>query len=267
LGEISQDDEWDSINYRILMEAMQGLTLGGSKKEHIFIREYIDCVQELAGTWKAFQKEYFDDDGTKYNKTVFGRKPGKYSIRAADGGDPVSDYINKFGLQTIFQKGVYLKLVRTVLRRSDSNLNRYRMNEIHGGSNANDWDYSIDESQGTALIQINVLYFNDGKNDLVFGFQQQGKSVKINCAATPYDPSKKSWIEPYESIFKEYAKNHPPFKVNHGKTKAYVSMGTSDFNMVDKTFPEMAREFYKKFKEARGIIAELDRVRLEWHNG
>jgi hypothetical protein len=268
LGEMPQNDEWNSITYTLLVAAMQGLTLGGSIKEYVFIREYIDCVQELAGTWKTFQEEYIDNNVTKYNKTVFGGKPKKYSISRTDGSDPVSDYINKFALQTIFQRGVYLKLVRYVLQRRYHKFTGYisdvNIKESDGSYKYSDkWSYSIDESQGTAFIQINVQYFNDGKKKFVFGFQQQGNSVKINCAVIPYAQSKKNLIEPYESIFKECAKNHPQFRVNYGKSKAYISMSTSDFKIVDKTFEELYGEFIKKFEEAREIIAELDRLRIK----
>lgn len=270
LGELSQDAEWDSIPYAMLAEAMQGLMLRGSKKEYVFIREYIDCIQELTGKWEAFQQEYIHNNGTKYNKTVFGGKPKKYAISRTDGSDPVSDYINRFSLRTIFQKGVYLKLIRYALQKKYRKLNSYKFDinakESDGSYKySNKWNYSIDESQGTALIQIDVQYFYDGKNNLAFGFQQQGNSVKINCGVPgiQYPASKKSWIEPYESIFAECVKNHPQFRVNHGRTNAYISMSTSDFNIMDKTFVELQKEFCQKFDEARKIIAELDRLRTE----
>jgi len=137
--------------------------------------------------------------------------------------DEKKDYIRSNNLETIFQRA-FLKMVFQEIIKQYFTMNI---------------GWEISETNGNALIQIDIDRLNVNGATFILGIQYQNTAVKINARSANYLNSKKDEIAPLLNIFKDYADNSKVFnKFNPPHQKAYVSISTK-IGLQEKSMNEI----------------------------
>jgi hypothetical protein len=82
-----------------------------------------------------------------------------------NGNEDIISYIENSGLGVIFQKGFYTKIMESI----ELNYKEKRL-----------FDWYVYETQGIALIQIIIEYYNIENKIYILGLQYQNNTLKIN---------------------------------------------------------------------------------------
>lgn len=194
-GEISNDTNWNCIDYQAVRDAISDLD-----NTNTYINDYLSLLNRLISSRDKFLKDH-----TKY-KEVFKRSGMKAEDRFVKPLHPRDD-TEKFICENKLERMYIETLFRRVLIEQ-------------GFSNA-----GIDESHGVALIQIDFFKFltKDNKTQLKVGLQIQGSSLKYVLSSTDYSKSTKDDL-PNELIDHiELALDKIQFRSNSARSKAYHS--------------------------------------------
>ena len=197
-GEISNDTNWNCIDYQAVRDAISTL-----ESSNTYILDYLSLLNRLISSRDTFLKDH------KKYKEVFKRSGMKAEDRFVKPIHPRDDterFICENKLERMF--------IETLYRRVLIDL---------GFSNA-----GIDESHGVALIQIDFFKFlsKDNKTLLKVGLQIQGSSLKYVLSSTDYHNSTKDDL-PNELIDHiEVALDKTQFRSNSARSKAYHSWST-----------------------------------------
>ncbi|HYX07751.1 MAG TPA: PD-(D/E)XK nuclease family protein [Bacteroidales bacterium] len=204
------NQEWIPISFEKLKDSLENVEWNESKRETVFIKEYIQTLGNLTGVYN----EFIDNHRNYANVFTDGTKK-KYEKERYK--NELQDYIRRNQLETIFQKA-YLK---TVLK--DANIEFIE----------------IGETRGTALFQTLISEVNVDGEIFRLGFQFQGKAMKINLVHKNYADSKpeqvgERLIEIFKNVFHRQ-NNYNSF--NKPRKKAYISVSktlTNEIFNIDK---------------------------------
>ncbi len=248
-GEISNDENWNCIDYQVVRDAINSLDCDNS-----YINDYLSLLNRLISSREAFLRNH-----TKY-KEVFNRSGMKAEDRffnkPLDPCDEIEKFICENKLERMFIETLYRKIL------------------IDQGFN----NAGIDESHGVALIQIDFFKFlqKDNIKQLKAGLQIQGNSLKYVLSSTDYHNSTKDDLpnEYIEHI--NCAIDKSIFRSNSARSKSYHSwsrkisenqklenLEISSFVSWLKTQAEEAEKFWRehllKMKENR-LINDFDKL-------
>jgi hypothetical protein len=205
------NDKWTSISFYQLKEALNSVDLPQNIKETIFIKEYIQTLDNLVYVYnqfvnnhRRFENVFTDGSKKKYEKNKQ--------------ADIIKDYIRANQLETIFQKAFIKDLA----------------NQFADGFN-----YELSETRGNANIQFYLKTFINNNENFRIGFQFQGKTLKINLAHENYANSKPDQItDSLKGSFKKlFLKTNGYDRFNNPRSKAYIS--------VSKNIPKELYEMEK----------------------
>jgi hypothetical protein len=191
------NSEWIPVSFEKLRDSLIEIDWDANKKETIFIKEYIQTLDNLVKVFnqfvsdhKAFKNVFTDGYKKKFEKNSY--------------VDESHDYIRKNQLETIFQKA-FLKIIA----------NEAEINPDE-----------ISETRGTALMQVHFGEVSNFGKSFRLGFQFQGKTMKINLAHEDYADSKTDQIDALlTNKFKEiFYKQGGYNRFNKPRSKAYISV-------------------------------------------
>jgi hypothetical protein len=115
---------------------------------------------------------------------------------------------------------------------------------------------------GNFIFQIELFYFvyNLKNRDYVYsiGFQYEQSTVKINCARNPYNDSIKDEIVDIEPIFEKHSCINSFFdKVNHGHTRAYISISRMDNNFTKYNTDELCFKLFEIIENSIDLLNDI----------
>lgn len=194
IGEEPKNNNWNIISFENLLKALHNINWDNKHKESLFIKEYIQTLNNLVVSFKTFIGNHQDFDSV-FNDG-FKSKHNKVQYQ-----NIIKEYIRINQLETIFQKA-FLKEVSLL---------------------ANLEQYYITETRGTALIQIFVgsVFFENKEYHL--GLQFQGTCLKINLILQTKAKSK------IPDVLKDYfgntfSKKNEYNRYNRNNSNPYISV-------------------------------------------
>jgi hypothetical protein len=206
-----QNQEWKPISFEKLRDCLKSIQWPADKKETIFIKEYVQTLDNLVNLFNEFVSNYkdFENVFTDGYKRKYEKDPFQNESK---------DYIRKNQLETIFQKA-FLKIIA---REAEINYDEIR------------------ETRGTALIQIYFREINVLGETFRLGFQFQGKTLKINLAHKDYADSEPGQMgEKLINTFRNsFFKQNGYESFNKPRSKAYISVSktrSTEIYKMDKS--------------------------------
>ena len=202
-----QNQEWKPISFEKLRDSLNSIQWPAKKNETIFIREYIQTLDNLVCVFNQFVSNHknFENVFADGSKKKYEKKPYQ---------DDSKDYIRKNQLETIFQKAFLKKILKS----------------------ANIEYIEISETRGTALFQTSICEIDAAGELFRLGFQFKGKSLKINLVHKNYGDSKPEQLgEILIRIFKSnFYQINGYDTFNKPRKKAYISVSkTLDKEVYD----------------------------------
>ncbi|KKR21577.1 MAG: hypothetical protein UT48_C0006G0029 [Parcubacteria group bacterium GW2011_GWE2_39_37] len=228
---------WQNLSYVNFYEALRKFKFNNPNKAEQFIfNEYLVSLERLISVYGSFDLNHraFANVFTDGSKT----KDEKYKISKNYSLDQL--YVLDNQLETIFQK----YFIEKVAKKLNLNGNKYK----------------IDESNGTALLQITFEGLNMGDATFIVGLQFQGRAVKLNCASDDYKNSKKEDLPKKICDIFEVMAECDDFRLNHSKTKAYISISEKekmDSDLWQKPFDDICKIFNDKIKKFEPIAKKF----------
>lgn len=222
IGEKPTNDQWNVISFENLHRALKSINWKDNIKESIFIKEYVDTLNNLVFSFKIFRENHKDFDSV-FND---GYKSKHNKVQHQDA---IKDYIRINQLETIFQKAFLKEILKSA--------------ELE--------NYVITETRGTALIQIfveSILYEN---KEYHLGLQFQGTCLKINLILQTKTKSK------IPDVLKDYfgntfSKKNEYNRYNRNNSNPYIS--------VSKNLQRQLHEM-DKIEIAEVLKAEIDFIK------
>lgn len=224
IGEKPINNDWKVISFDNLLSALIHIDWNEKHKETIFIKEYLQTLNNLVISFNAFINNHqeFDsvfDDGFK-SKHI--KKPYLNKIK---------DYVRINQLETIFQKA-FLKEVSLI---------------------ANLEHFVITETRGTALIQIFVDSITFENKEYHLGLQLQGKCLKINLILQTNNKTKTK----IPDVLKDY------FGTSFSKKNGYTRYNKNNSNPYISVSKNLSNHLYEldKFNISTILNVELDYIK------
>ena len=194
IGEEPKNNNWNVISFENLFKALDNINWNDKNRESLFIKEYIQTLNNLVVSFKTFVENHQDFDSV-FND---GYKSKHNKVQHQD---TIKEYIRVNQLETIFKKAL-LKEVSLL---------------------ANLKQYYIAETRGTALIQIFVDCIIFENKEYHLGLQFQGTCLKINLILQTKTKSK------IPDVLKDYfgntfSKKNEYNRFNRNNSNPYISV-------------------------------------------
>lgn len=194
IGEEPKNNNWNVISFENLLKALNNINWNDKNRESLFIKEYIQTLNNLVVSFKTFIENHQDFDSV-FNDG-FKSKHNKEKHQ-----DTIKEYIRINQLETIFQKA-FLKEI---------------------SKSAELVNYVITETRGTALIQIFIDSIIFENKEYHLGLQFQGTCLKINLILQTKTKSK------IPDVLKDYfgntfSKKNEYNRYNRNNSNPYISV-------------------------------------------
>jgi hypothetical protein len=192
-------------NWKKLLHEDLALFLNNSEKsagtDKVLLEEYLKFHKKLTNAKNIFfnKVEDFEDVYLHASKDKTSKAIVKYS-------SPISEFIVKTGLETIFQIAYLQSIAEEVNHREE---------------------FSLAESHGMGLINFKIKEIIHDNQKYIVNLQYQGDTIKINFASLDYFSSRKEQLP--EMILAFFVDNSATShwlkykKFNPPKSKAYIS--------------------------------------------
>lgn len=197
---------WGAIKYETLSNILSRHLISTSP----IIEEYCNSITELSQSLKNFLDNYKD-----YPHVVCGKMKKDVKSQADWGAFSSNEkYIIENGLETIFQKCLLI-----------TQMEKYKENKA-----CHDFDYSISDTNGIALFDINLgeLVYGEQKYHVRAEFQNGSFKVQIHQIDEDgtWERKQKDFLDDWKDIFYEIAIADADWKVNPPKSKdrPYISI-------------------------------------------
>lgn len=200
ISENPNTKNWKDLSYETLLNVMLSAKLT-KHNDSLFVDEYLKYLNKMVLSLKYFLENSIVRDYVFLNGATkkYDKKTGKLGLRES--------FIAKNQLETIYQKAFWYKTME------NTQLSKF--------------EYEIDETRGSVLINLIIKEFRNIYNDILFVslIQIQNKAVKFAIKPkNDYKKSKKEWLNKVEAFFNEETKDEFDFiRINKPKTKAFMS--------------------------------------------
>jgi len=209
-----QNENWTPISFEKLLIELKKVNWKKNERDYIFVEEYINTLSNLVNVFNDFMTNH-----QKYSNVFNDGFKKKHDKNRYD--DDYLDYVRVNQLETIFQKAFLNKIIGEI--------------EFY--------DYEINETRGTALIQVKIKEVSINNEKFYIGFQFQGRTLKINVSHWDYGNSKAEMID--ENLIEAFGKSFHRFndfnRLNKPRSKAYISVSKS----IGKELYQLTKEEIK----------------------
>ena len=214
---------WGAIKYEELSDILSSHLISASP----IIEEYCNSITELSQSLKNFLDKYND-----YPHVMCGKmKKDAKSQTDWDAFSPNEKYIMENGLETIFQKCLLI-----------TQMEQYKENK-----DCHDLNYSISETQGIALLDINLGELQDYHVRAQFqngSFKVQIHQIEENGRMGDQEEFLKRWRAPFGDV----ASLQPGWTVNmpKSKTRPYISISKKYIKWNEQNIQDLLNAGFKE---------------------